>query len=889
MFSKPVLASQKNPKHQVHCSTDAPRESGILDLLRRELNEEQYAAVTAPVDIPVLVMAGPGSGKTRVLTYRMAYLIAQGLVRPSRLLAVTFTNKAADEMKERVMALLTSIQGSSASTPSPTPLVGTIHSACVRILHLYGGARKIPSDFIIYTEAESRRVIRDLLLTREAETPTAKKIAQISGIFSDLKNEAFCVEFGDAPEAEDPAPSFATAQTFNLFQEAQILLPQYQAHLKRVGALDFDDLILEAGRLLRDHPSIRSELQRRWEYLLVDETQDTSRAQYHVLRLLAERGHDDKRRYPIFLVGDPDQSIYGWRGADSAAIRRFRDLLPRTLVYLLETNYRCSNSVARFAQFIIEQDRSRVQPEKRMRTVQNYHIPVRVVHCSNPKAEAEFVIQHARTLISEHGLSGQDIAIMYRTNALSRELEETCVRQGVPYTLIGGLPFYERREIKDILACLKLLHNEDDTDSFARVLGFAISGVGPRTIETFLQWTQARHCSPLATLRSLRDMENQKSASSTAASQTLIDLVPHPRTVEDGAEKATVTEYAADFSETYRQLETLPLRADKRRRLLSFLALYEEWKALVETRTFGSRHADGILAKLIRKIIRDTRYEQHLRKLAPHGPDANEEASTIIVQERLENVSELVRAASAMEGQWSGSGIESGDQVLAAFLREVALIRGVSNEEKGSEKARESIGLMTLHTSKGLEFEAVFIVGLVEGVLPHKLCLLREKSIAEERRLAYVGFTRAKRFLIMTWYQQGKQTLSRFVRDVPDSLLSRHRAEDLLLGIETPIPQSQYVLIREPGEPVRLGDVKLFRDLEAMLQDPTPDTSVGKRQPQISRRQRQNICPGMIVRHTEFGKGVVIKTISNSILVLVRFFDHPKSRFVPEWQLSRFD
>ncbi|KAF6002966.1 hypothetical protein F1559_001633 [Cyanidiococcus yangmingshanensis] len=616
----------------VRCAAGASGQAGILDWLRRELNEEQFEAVTAPTDIPVLVMAGPGSGKTRVLTFRMAYLIAQGLVHPSRLLAVTFTNKAAEEMKERVMGLLAAIQCSLDTDSRSGPLVGTIHSACVRMLYQYGAARDIPSDFIIYTDLESKRVIRDLLLARNSEVPMDKKIAQLNSLLSELKNEAFCAECGDAPMLDVPVVSSSAGFTMDFVREARELLPDYQQRLKRAGALDFDDLILEAGRLLRDHPSIRSELQRRWEYLLVDETQDTSRAQYHVLRLLAERERGGEKLFPVFLVGDPDQSIYGWRGADTSAIRRFRDSFPRTRVCLLETNYRSTESVARFAQFIIEQDQMRVEPGKRMRTVQGLYKPVRVVHCENSKAEAEFVVQQARSLMETHNLSGQDIAVMYRTNALSREFEEACIRAGMPYALIGGLPFYERREIKDILACLKLLHNEDDAESFKRVLGFAVTGVGPRTTETFLQWAQTQHCSPFAALRLLRERDERQTTSVPAASEGHVNseakTEPTRGDVTAVAMVATTESIAVGGNTSSDQNATIPIRSDKRRLLLSFLQMFEEWKRLLESSVSHERRGPSILAHVIEGILKDTRYEQHLRKLAPHGRNADEEAST---------------------------------------------------------------------------------------------------------------------------------------------------------------------------------------------------------------------------------------------------------------------
>jgi len=873
----------------IRLATESPEQDPVLDWLRKELNDEQFAAATAPVDAPVLVMAGPGSGKTRVLTYRMVYLIIKELFRARHLLAVTFTNKAADEMRARVIDLLKSRQGTEVESSHSVPTVGTIHSACSRILHRFGAVMGISSKFNIYSESDAKRLLHRILEENGETMIDPKKIALFAALLSEMKQEQFCAEFGYEPSPSRSPAYDARGITAYMVERAKTLLPVYQSELRRLGALDFDDLILEAGRLLRNHPAIRLELQKQWRYIMVDETQDTSQAQYHVIRLLAERKRETEKYFPLFLVGDPDQSIYGWRGADMHAVRRFRDSLPETRVYLLENNYRSTKAIGDLAQYVIQQDRERIHPEKRMRTQLEGEHPVRLVFCRNSKSEAEFVVKQIRELVARHKLSGRDIAIMYRTNVQSRTLEEACIHAGVPYVLVGGLPFYERREVADMLACLKLLLHEGDTASFERVLSFAVSGIGKRTTAALYEWAKHLNCTPIAALRALSNVDADTPIVSKAVPSVPRSLPVH--------ETPAVDENASNGTRGAAELETTPTLTDeqvamlgvtsrKRKILLKFLEMYERWKRLLRTPVAEMSRRYYVLPLMIKTIFADTQYEEYVRKQALHGPAVNEETSALRVQERLENVVELARAASTAEELCLKRGAQTAGDVLVTFLQEVALVHGANRDENTPKDAFGCVNLMTLHASKGLEFEAVFIVGMTESLLPHKLCRTRESQIAEERRLAYVGLTRAKRHLTITWYPNGSEWLSRFLLDAPDELVSRHCARDLMKGRLDPIPREEYTLRCKQAhagskEPVRIGDIDVLGEVKARSR------AAESKRARVQANADSKLAAGVFVRHSKYGKGIVVKKLDGTPLVVVRFFEQRGTKAVPGNFLER--
>jgi DNA helicase II / ATP-dependent DNA helicase PcrA len=632
-----------------------------------QLNPQQKKAVTAG-NGPVLVLAGPGSGKTRVLTQRVAYLIAQEGVRPYRILAVTFTNKAAREMQTRVEKLL----GKDATQGM---LLGTFHSICARLLRREAESLPLGSNFVIFDTDDQQRIvkgiIRELNLNEKLYRP-----ASVHASISNAKNELI--------RADDyPATTYRDEVVKRVYAE-------YQKRLVASNAVDFDDLLLYTARLLEDNPVVREKYARRFEHVLVDEFQDTNLAQYTLVKHLSSAHRN------IFVVGDPDQSIYAWRGADWRNVQRFEQDFPDAQVILLEQNYRSRQTILDAAMGVI----NRAPNRKRKQLFSERGAGERIYYYEAPDdyGEASFVVDSIAGLVASHDFEPGDCAVMYRTNAQSRLLEEAFLQARLPYRLVGAQRFYGRREVKDIIAFLRLVHNPADEASLDRVINVPPRGLGDKT---------------LTTLHSVARQHD------TSAGTLLFDLA-----------RGSDSPFWAQF--TGRSVAAL---AD-------FGAALANWHAAAPALT---------VSELFDRIVADLNYKAYIDDDSEEGAD------------RWENVQELRRLA-----------LEFSTRTLDEFLENVAL---VADQDTIKENVNAPT-LLTLHAAKGLEFGAVFIVGLDDGTLPHSRSFDEPEQMEEERRLFYVGLTRAKeRLYLVRAVQRGgrgyaEETYpSRFLDDIPQDLL----------------------------------------------------------------------------------------------------------------------
>ncbi|MBI3762049.1 MAG: UvrD-helicase domain-containing protein [Chloroflexi bacterium] len=639
-----------------------------MDLLSG-LNSAQRQAVTAG-NGPVLVLAGPGSGKTRVLTHRAAYLVGHVAVPPYRIMAVTFTNKAAREMRGRIETVLGgSLRGLT---------IGTFHSICARLLRREAAHLPVTSDFVIFDESDqvalAKQALRDLDLDEKQYRPQSMLNA-----ISKAKNELI------TPEAFRAETYFA--------EIAGRVYARYQALLHENNALDFDDLLMGIVMLFDDHPDVLAKYQQQYEHILVDEFQDTNTAQYAMLRQLAAVNRN------LFAVGDVDQAIYRWRGADYRNVHRFQDDHPDALTVLLEQNYRSTQTILDAAMAVIDRNPNRTR--KSLFTERGHGERLTVYEAYNEDEEAQFVVETIATLTMQDGLSPGECAVMYRTNAQSRAVEDAFIRAGLPYRLVGATRFYARREIKDLLAYLRLVHNPADSVSLARVLNVPPRGIGPKTIEA-LQACAAANGVPMGDI--LRGLGQEPPAEVQLA-------------VTGKALKAL-----ADFG---RQLNY-----------------------------WHTARAELSVVQLMDVILDQIGYHNYLNDGTDEGLD------------RWDNVVEL-----------RGVAAESPDAHLTGFLEEVSLVSDVDNLAEDGQAPT----LLTLHAAKGLEFPVVFILGLDDGILPHQRSFDDPEQMAEERRLMYVGLTRAKdRLYLLRAFrrtQYGESDVSqpsRFLEDIPDHLVAGH-------------------------------------------------------------------------------------------------------------------
>jgi DNA helicase-2/ATP-dependent DNA helicase PcrA len=652
------------------------------------LNPEQLAA-TSHFEGPLLVLAGAGSGKTRVLTARVNHLISEHGVPPDRILAVTFTNKAAGEMRERITRLL-------GSEPSGM-WVGTFHAIGARLLRRHADRLGWDHAFSIFDSDQSLRLVKNvqdsLGLDPKRWSPKA--------IRAEISNAKNLLIDGDT-FAKD------TEGSFDLFvRNVGRVFPEYQKALKDQNAFDFDDLLMKPVELLENDPELLDRYRERFSFILVDEYQDTNRAQFRFVEMLAQ-GHEN-----LMVVGDPDQSIYGWRGADIKNILDFEVGFPRALVVALEVNYRSSACILDAANAVIVENVNR--PDKTLRTDRTGGEKITLVETFDEGDEARWIVAEIQTRIRETpGLSYRDCAVLYRTNAQARALEDGFRREGVPYQVVGGVRFYERREIQDVLAYLRLISNPKDATAFRRVVNYPRRGIGLTTQEHLVRWSAEQGLTILE-----------------AATQA--DEIPN-------------------------------LRAAGADGLMRFADLIQR---------FSLRATQATIAELLKELIEDL---DLVRNLHDEGPDG---------EDRARNVAELIAGALDFDATLM-KGMDDGEldtfTELDLFLQQVALVADVDRLDPDAATAT----LMTLHNAKGLEFPVVFIAGLEEGLFPLSRAYDEADKIEEERRLFYVGITRAEDKLLMSWARQRRRagyftygTLSSFVDVIPDELLDRRRSERL--------------------------------------------------------------------------------------------------------------
>ena len=674
--------------------------SQILD----GLNDQQKAAVQA-TEGPVLVLAGPGSGKTRVLTRRIAYLIEEKKIDPWHVLAVTFTNKAAKEMGDRVEELIGHHfpppgEGRRRSLGGLT--IGTFHAVCARVLRVEVEAAGFQRNWVIYDTADQlalvREIMKEMQLDEKRFSPRAV-LAQIGNWKNDLLT-----------------PELVSADGY-MQEICDRVYGRYQQLLLRNNAMDFDDLLMRTVLLLHKNEDIRRKYQDKWRYVLVDEFQDTNTAQYEMASLFV--GPPDGRGN-LFVVGDEDQSIYRFRGADYRNVLRFRRDYPAANVVLLEQNYRSTQNILDVANAVIAKNTNRTP--KNLRTDQGSGLKVTLHEAYNEVEEAEYVLDEASRLTAQSGMGLGAAAVVYRTNAQSRALEEACVRRNLRYRLVGATRFYERREIKDVLAYLRLVQNPAATMALDRIINVPPRGIGAQTYAQLKNWAASG------------------SVSEWQALQTLIG---------DGGER--------EGDDDPLSLSPAPFAARARNALLRFASMLDSWVRLAAAVQYED------VAALLDRILADSGYLDRLRDGSDEG------------EERFENINEL--RAVAVQYRPGLDDLEPGQDPLGLFLQEISLV----SEQDDYEENEDALTLMTLHTAKGLEFPVVFMVGMEEGLLPHARSIRSEdeEDMAEERRLAYVGITRAKHRLYLVhasqramWGNSELQTASRFLEDIPEELLS---------------------------------------------------------------------------------------------------------------------
>ena len=640
------------------------------------LNPQQHQAVTASPG-PVLVLAGPGSGKTRVLTHRIAYQISNHNIPPQNILAVTFTNKAAREMRSRVEVLL---EGDPSQTSATTQMtMGTFHSVAARMIRREADVLPITREFVIFDDSDQlsvvKRIMKDLNIDPKQISPR-----RVHSAISTAKNELIASQ-------EFPSSSYFNEIVKRVYEI-------YERQLLVSNALDFDDLLLFVVRLLRDHQAVRNTYRRYYQHILVDEFQDTNTAQYVLLQLLTGEAPD------IFVVGDPDQSIYRWRGADYRNVLRFQEDYPKAQTILLEKNYRSTQNILNLAMAIIDKHPGRQR--KKLFTDRGEGELIHFHEAYDEADEANYVLEIIDSLNNEGEAEPNDCAVMYRTNAQSRVIEEAFLRAGRPYRLVGAQRFYGRREVKDLIAYLRLIHNPEDQVSLLRVLNTPSRGIGDKTVATLFSVAENAGVSPAG---------------------VLLDQAAGSGMRYEGAFSKRAGAALGEFGR-----------------------MLKRWREKAAEAVAGAGLGD-----LIDMILSDVGYQTYI-------DDGTEEG-----QDRWENVLELHSLAQ-----------EFSDLGLSIFLEHVALI----SDQDTLTESQNAATLLTLHTAKGLEFPVVIIVGLDDGLIPHQRSFDDPEAMHEERRLFYVGITRAKdRLILLRSFRRrsfGTSSVaepSRYLEDIPPDLV----------------------------------------------------------------------------------------------------------------------
>ena len=629
------------------------------------LNDKQKEAVLA-TDGPCLVIAGAGSGKTKVLTHKIAYDIESG-IKPWNILAITFTNKAANEMKERIEKLI----GDAAKDL----WMGTFHSICVRILRRYIDRIGYKTDFVIFDTSDQKTLIKECLKTLKVDD----KIFTDRGVLSEISN-------GKNEMLEPKAYGVKYAGDFRKEKIAEIY-ELYQRRLRENNAIDFDDIINFTIKILSENPDVLDYYTEKFKYILVDEYQDTNKAQFTLVSLLASKYGN------VTAVGDNDQGIYSFRGADISNILNFERDFPGTRIIKLEQNYRCTGNILKAANAVIKHNENKY--DKKLWTEnEEGHLPC--IYCGEDEYdEGRYIVEQINHLKTEEYYKNSDFTILYRMNAQSRAIEDILMREGIPYKVIGGLKFYERKEIKDIIAYLRLIHNSADNLSLKRIINEPKRGIGKTSIE-------------------------QIQEISDKTGNSMYEIIRN-------AQEYGLTRVFSNSRDFIEQIEYLKSKKDELK-----------------------------ISDLIKETLNKTGYTKAL-----------ENENSVEAETRIENLEEFLTVAIEFEE-------ESADNTLAEFLENITL----SSDIDGMEDQDNSITLMTLHSAKGLEFPVVFLVGMEEGIFPGYKSIGEPQALEEERRLFYVGITRAKQYLYLTCAKHrtifgstSYNQVSRFVKEIPEELL----------------------------------------------------------------------------------------------------------------------
>lgn len=694
----------------------------------KNLNEAQKEAVLT-TEGPVLVVAGAGSGKTRLLVHRIAYLIEEKKISPRQILGVTFTNKAAEEMKERIKKLL-------GGDFRFQPWMGTFHHICVRILRTEIEKLGYKRNFVIYDDSDQRALVKKIMKEKEISAEQFNPRAMLS-VISKAKGELMKVE------------DYISGGSYFERIVARVY-ENYQKNLKENNALDFDDLLQKTVELFQGFPETLEKYQNIWRYILVDEYQDTNRAQYVLVNLLAQKHRN------LCVVGDDWQSIYAFRGADVRNILDFERDYPEVKVVKLEKNYRSTQKILDAAHGVISKNIRRKEKKLWTDNPEGHDLVVR--KASDEQDEAEFIVREIQRIAEEESLSLNDFVVLYRTNAQSRAVEEAFLEAAVPYRVVGGVRFYERREIKDFLAYLRFISNPADEISLERIINLPPRGIGDITLGKWVRFSRENSLDFVASAKKARDIPGL-----------------------NGAKIDAIAKFGA-------LVERMRDRAER----ISIIDLMES-------------------------VLTETGYQKMLLSEGEVG------------QIRFENVRELFTVAEKYLPDRQAGKKEKGLGGLNMFLEEVALMASTDSIDSGSGL----VHLMTLHSAKGLEFDTVFIAGMEEGLFPHSRALLDESQLEEERRLCYVGITRAKKRAFLLWATTRHifgstrvNIASRFLDDIPEELKS---------------------------------DFKRF-DLEEF-----PDKKSGKEK--VEPWGKSNFKDGERVKHKTFGEGIIISAKEDIVTI----------------------
>ncbi len=717
------------------------------------------------MDGPLLVVAGAGSGKTKALTHRIAHLIQEKGIPGDNIMAVTFTNKAAMEMQERVSGLLD-------GTPGYRPVIGTFHSICVRILRKHLHELDMENNFVIYDTTDQKVLVKRIMKSMQMDEKQMNPKSVLYAISNAKNNLIGPVEF-------------ATHAMDYFSQKVADVYDHYQDQLRINNALDFDDIIMKVVELFKKHPEILEYYQNKFRYLCVDEYQDTNHAQYVLVRQLASKFRN------LMVIGDSDQSIYSWRGANMQNILDFEKDFPDCKVILLEQNYRSTKKILEAAHNVIVKNQKR--KEKKLWTDNSEGEDIWIYEAYNEREEGVHVVNQIGKILSKYEAPDYgDFAILYRTNAQSRVLEEVLLKYGIPYRIVGGIKFYERKEIKDIMSYLKVLLNPDDSISLLRVINVPSRKLGATTINKINTFAAERGISVFRALERVREID------------TLSD--------------------------------------SKKDDLERFVVMLRKLIGMAKIESASS---------VIKYVVEETGYGDMLK-----------EENTVEAESRLENISELVSVASKYDSL-------EGGMSLTVFLEEVALISDADQVEENAS----SVTLMTLHAAKGLEFPHVFMVGMEEGVFPSSRSMLDPEQMEEERRLMYVGVTRAEESLTLSFAKQRMlfgeiqaNAPSQFLSDIPEKLVmsnSQHFG-----GREVPGLVKVDAMGRKkiPTESVSGGGYNFNSGYIGKDSGADPKPAYNPDAADIG-----NYATGDRVRHPKFGEGTVVAVIGG--VVSIKFDD----------------